>query len=288
MEDIAPGFRESVVGLERYNLSIADLALFQDEPALTEGPLDLRSDFATSGSVYLRNTFAPKHFYHTLLGDAATWVFVLENKTLAGREPRHATDAQTRPLVVCFFKQLDHAADELVVGRVDTSMGGMKVMDLTPTELALHQGFVLPIDATRNARQTEILVEDAWLTIPRWRYTHELVVGAPDPHTYRLNNQVNAEDAFWVDMELQEHTKYSIARHLERLHGWDRARLWNRRLNLLHAAVAQDLAPWDAGFVVPAAVAAAANAAPAPAAPAPGVPVRGRGRGRGRGRRGRV
>ena len=123
MEDIAPGFREGLVDLERYNLRIADLALFHDEPALAEAPLDLRSDFASSGSVYLRNTFAPNRFYHALLGDAATWVFVLENKTLAGREPRHATDAQTRPLVVCFFKQLDSAVDELVVGRMDTSMG---------------------------------------------------------------------------------------------------------------------------------------------------------------------
>ena len=123
-EDIATGFREALVDPERYNLNIADLALFQDEPTLVEEPLDLRSDIASSGSVYLRNTFAPNHFYHALLGDAATWVFVLENKTLAGREPRHATDAQTRPLVVCFFKQLDSAADELVVGRMDTSMGG--------------------------------------------------------------------------------------------------------------------------------------------------------------------
>ena len=152
-----------------------------------------------------------------------------------------------------------------------------------------HTSPSLPCLSTFHQEQKgAILVEDAWLTIPRWRYTHELVVGAPDPHTYRLSHQLNAEDAFWADMELQEHTKYSIARHLERLHGWDRARLWNRRLNLLHAAVAQDLAPWDAGFVVPAAAAAAAPAAPAPAAPAPGAPVRGRGRGRGRGRRGRV
>ena len=284
-EDIATGFREALVDLERYNLNIADLALFQDEPTLAEGPLDLRSDIASSGSVYLRNTFAPNHFYHALLGDAATWVFVLENKTLAGREPRHATDAQTRPLVVCFFKQLDSAADELVVGRMDTSMGGMKAMDLTPAELALHLGYVLPMDATRSARETETLVEGAWLAIPRWRYTHEVLVGAPDAHTYRLTDSVHAEDAFWADMEVQHHTKYAIARHLERLHGWDRARLWHRRLPLLQAALAQGLPPWDAGFVPP----AAAPGAPAPAAP--GAPARGRGRGRARGRgrgRGRV
>ena len=141
------------------------------------------------------------------MGDAATWFFVLENKTLPGREPRHATDAQTRPLVVCFFKKLESAVDELVVGRMDTSTGGMNAKELAPAELALHLGYVLPVDAMRTPLQTETLVEGAWLTTPRWRYTHDLILGAPDAHTYMLSDTVNAEDASWADWSLQEHKK---------------------------------------------------------------------------------
>ena len=88
-EDIAPGFREQSVFLERFGLRAADLSLFSDgdTDGATAAPVHLRTDFEEAAAVHLRNTFR---------------VFVMENKVLAGREVRHATDAQTRPLVVCF------------------------------------------------------------------------------------------------------------------------------------------------------------------------------------------
>ena len=85
-EDIAPGFREGAVFLERFNLRTADLALFLDDLGAPGIPHQLRTDFEETGSVYLRNTFAPRRFYHApTLGDGSAWVFVLENKVLAGR-----------------------------------------------------------------------------------------------------------------------------------------------------------------------------------------------------------
>ena len=88
-------------------------------------------------SVYLRNTFAPRRFYHMpLFGDPDTYIFVLENKGLAGREFRDGTDAQVRPLVVCFFRpDHDAAADQLVMTRLDTGVSCMTTMDMTPAEL---------------------------------------------------------------------------------------------------------------------------------------------------------
>ena len=272
-EDIAPGLREGVMFLERFNLRSADLALFQDGPGGVDAPLHVRSEFEDSGTVYLRNTFAPRHFYHApTLGAGRTWVFVLENKVLAGRERRAADDAHARPLVVCFFQQIASAPDELVVGRIDHGFAGMKTMELTPAELALHLGYVLPADTGRSAAQIESLVEASWFNIPRLRYAHEHILGAPDVHTYKLTEPDDAEDAFWSDQPLDEHTKYAISRRLERQHGWGRARLWGCRWTHLRAAHAQGVPPWDPTFVVP------------PPPPAPGAPGGGLGRGGGRGR----
>ena len=91
--------------------------------------------------MYLRNTFVPFYFYHMqTLRDRDTYVFVLENKTLAGREFRDGNDAQARPLVVCFFRPDHDAVDQLVVTRMDRGSSGMKAMNVTPAELALRLG----------------------------------------------------------------------------------------------------------------------------------------------------
>ncbi len=115
------------------------------------------------------------------------------------------------------------------------SIEGMVTKELTPAELALHLGFALPMDADRSALGTESLVEAAWLGLQRVRYVHEHLAGAPDFHTYKLTEPQNAEDAFWCDTPLAEHTKYSIARHLERTHGWPRERLWRSKQEALCA-----------------------------------------------------
>ena len=234
--------------------------------------MHVRTDFEGTGSVYLRNTFMARHFYHApTLGCGGTWIYVLENKVLAGREARHATDAQSRPLVVCFFERAPSAADEVVVQRVDRQASGMEAKTLTPAELALHLGFVVPGGVDRSALEMETLAERAWMEAPRRCYTHSHVAASDDLHTYQLKEPLDAEDAFWQSVPASEHTKYAIARHLERVHGWDRARLWRRPLPELRTALESGVPPWDA-------------AAPA-VAPAPGG-GRGRGRGRGGGRGG--
>ena len=278
-EEIAPGLREQCVHLERFNMRPVDIPLLGGAPGLMDAHAPLRSDFDETSSVYLRNTFVPRFFYHApALGDGGTWIFVLENKVLAGREARHATDAQTRPMVICFFEKAPGAADELVVSRTDKEFAGMATKVITPAELALHLGFVPPLDAGRSALETESLVERAWLGIPRTRYTHRHLVEADDLHTYLLTDPVDAEEAFWTGVPLGEHTKYAISRRLEIEHGWDRARLWRCTLAQLRTAFTHGVAPWDLG------------AAPPPVAPVAPAVAKGRGRAKGKappGRKGR-
>ena len=57
-------------------------------------------------------------------------------------------------------------------------------------------------------------------------YRHDHVLGECDLHTYNAFAPAPVEDAFWESVAAGEHTKYAIARHLERKHGWDRERLW--------------------------------------------------------------
>ena len=60
--DIAPGFKEGLQYLARFNLRAADLLLFVVDdplPGVSDAPQQRRSDFQQTSSVYLRNTFAP-------------------------------------------------------------------------------------------------------------------------------------------------------------------------------------------------------------------------------------
>ena len=218
----------------------------------------------------------PRRCYHSpLLGHGDVWIYILENKVLGGREDRHDTEAQTRPLVVCFFESAEGAPGALTVTRIDKQFSGMTTLTLTPAELALHLGFALPLDVERSAAEVETLVERAWLDTPRVGYEHTQIVEADDMHTYDLTEPLDAEDIFWSSCPSDEHTKYAHARNLERMHGWDRERLWKRSLAELRAAADGGIPPWGAvAAVVPGGVAPAAG--------------RGRARGRaGAGRRGR-
>ena len=103
-EEIAPGYRQGYVMLGRFNLRVADMALAVDDPGGHAGVGHVRTDFESTGCVYMRSTFLPRRFYHApSLGRGDVWFFVLDNKVLAGREARDESDAQTRPLVVLFL-----------------------------------------------------------------------------------------------------------------------------------------------------------------------------------------
>ena len=175
-EEIAPGYRDAFVSLERFNFRAADLALMVDEYAVGRVPANVRADLVSTASVYLRNTFMAGRFYCVpTLGSGGTWFYVLENKVLPGCAPRDVDDAQTRPLVICFFKQVSGDVNEAILERVDASFSGMTTKVLTPAELALHLGYVVENFSSLAAAEAEALVERAWMSLPRKCYNHEHV-----------------------------------------------------------------------------------------------------------------
>ena len=127
-----------------------------------------------------------------------------------------------------------------MVQRTDQSTSGMSVELLTVAELALHLGLPLPPDPARPAGDAEKWVE-AQLgngnRIPRERYAWEHVEGAVDPHTYRLLAPRSADAVYFANWPLETHSKWAVAKHLERSHGWDALRLWNLTKPVLEAAV---------------------------------------------------
>ena len=84
----------------------------------------------------MRATFVPTRF-HCFLGlgsaDDRVYIYVLEHKSLAGREDIPDDDAQACPLEVCFFKKAqDSPPGELHVTRLDHTTGGAGNAHLQP------------------------------------------------------------------------------------------------------------------------------------------------------------
>jgi hypothetical protein len=288
---VARGYHHRALFLERFNLRAADACLLGLDAGA--GPSRHKATYAETCSAYLRNTFVANSFYQLPGLDDSTWVFVLENKVLPGREARAEDDARARSLVVCYFERFPGGggADEVIVARSGTSSTGMETSLATVAELALQLGYRLPHDPARSSVASERLVEEALFAIERVRYcAHELLLGG-GPHVYRLLDPQNAEDAFWGGTALKDHTRLAIARRVELAYGWDRAALWRSKLGkkALEIAFKSGVRPLPAAAPGGRGPAAAAPAAGGPGGRGRGAPPadRGRGRGRGRGARGR-
>jgi hypothetical protein len=118
---IAPGLREDALYRGRFNLTHEDLVVLGQGEGSRSSPYT----FATSWSNYLRSTFKPKQFHcfpGILLREDCVYLYILEHKTLPGREDIHEDDAKARPLEVCFFTRTASAPPgEIHVRRVDRS-----------------------------------------------------------------------------------------------------------------------------------------------------------------------
>ena len=242
---VAPVFRPDVPFLERFNLRSADLHLLHEHAAPFLAMTTLRAEYRATASVYLRNVCGDKVFisYPGVAPD--TFVYILDNKTLAGREPRDALDAHSRPLVLSFFQKVPGPMDDMIiVERCDKSFAGMSTKTLTCAELLMTLGYALPVDPARSAAGTEDMLEDAHDHVQRLLWRHELYI-APgvDVHTYVLPEPKDTEDVFFDSAAPADHTKFVLARALERTHGWNRKRLWNKKVAELRDAMATGVCP---------------------------------------------
>ena len=305
-DEIAPGWRHKAVYMDRFNLQAADMDLLRDE---SDAPLELvsfRTSYQTSFSVYLRDTLQSQAFIQVPGVSPDLWVYVLDTKTLAGREPRDALDAQARPLVVSFFER-DPSADalSLVVRRVNREADGLQTKAITVAELLVHLGYPAPPDPNMNASDKELILEKAFLELQTLVFDSHVVTDHGSIHVYQLDNPRDSEDAFMDSMPLAEHTKFALARLLERRHGWDKLTTWKKtKPQILALEAAPGAAPGKAPGAAPAKARGAAPAAArgrAKGRARAAAPGRGRGaapaaalgdargaagRGRGRGRKG--
>ena len=178
----------------------------------------------------MRDTLESQAFIQVPGVSPDLWVYVLDTKTLAGREPRDALDAQARPLVVSFFER-DPSADalSLVVRRVNREADGLQTKAITVAELLVHLGYPAPPDPNMSASDKELILEKAFLELQTLVFDSHVVTDHGGIHVYQLDNPRDSEDAFMDSMPLAEHTKFALARLLERRHGWDKHTIWKKK-----------------------------------------------------------
>ena len=197
--------------------------------------------------------------------------YVSENKIVAGRRSRGEGEAVGRNLAVVFFEPLGAGQD--LVRRVDREHPAMTPKLLTIAEIMSNCGIRVPLDASRNAADIEMALEEAFAAEDLRRFTGHLETSADEVHVYTLSDDVPAEAAFLEQEPLETLTKMALARLLELRGEGPRRELFPLSLQALRERAAPNPA---------APLAEEDDAAP----DAPGRGGRGRRGGKGRGRRG--
>ena len=231
-----------------------------DAPAAPAAP---SGSFAVAWRNYIKAVFA-KGFMYEVSCNPSAFLYIAENKTLAGQEHRsHVGEAIGRQMAVVFFETKEPGN---LVQRTRRDTQGMHHELMTIAELLLALGgIVLPADSGRTAAETEILLETKYAELDILRFTCAVDPEAPDVHVYQLEDQVDAEVAMVSAVPADQRTKMMLARALHRndelLAGETLKACWNKTLPDLQGR---------SGHLFPAV-----------------GPAVGRGRGRGRGGRGR-
>lgn len=224
---------------------------------------------------------------YTLSCAPSVFLYVSENKTLAGKEDRsYEGEALGRKLAVTSFHQDPHGK----VHRVNQESLALKPELLSVAELLQATGFAAPPDPDRSAAATELLLEAHFENLEILRFECFVDEQADEVHVYSLGEPVLAETALTLELPPAQRTKMALARCLQRNEALAAEetleRAWSSTLAQLQPRAAAFLPapPGPAAPLVPAAKAAAAPADPPAPEPAPLAAGRGRGRGRGKGR----
>ena len=183
-------------------------------------PREAKYTFATAWSNYVRATFRPKKFYcfPGLRNEAdRVYLYVLEHKSLAGREAIPEDDAKARPLEVCFFtKSTDASPGELLVRRADSSTSSLVTHTYSPTEILVAAGLHVPSLPGQSPAEWEAIVEEHYRTTGRLVFEHEIVPDAPAPYMYPLSEPMDCEESYMAHAPLDQLTRMALARALER------------------------------------------------------------------------
>ena len=108
----------------------------------------------------MRWTFQKGKFYDFETLRPGMYLYIAENKSLAGREERAEGDAIGRPLTAAWFEEREETDEGCVVRRVDRTSKGLTAMLLTRAELLHAAGEPYPpLAPEATARETEIAME---------------------------------------------------------------------------------------------------------------------------------
>ena len=156
-----------------------------------------------------------KGSFYTISSNTKVLVYVADNKVLAGQEARNMQgEATGRKLVVVFYDMND---DNSMAQRVHRDLQGQQQQLLTMAELLQTIGGTDAIDDTSmTAAEKEVSLERLYETLEIARYHGTLDPNAPDLHMYRLDNEVDAEEALLLSLPGEQRTKMMLARHMQR------------------------------------------------------------------------
>ena len=269
--EIAPGMRADWVYRQRFNMTLNDAELLRNRGV---APDRTKRDFESSRGVYLQNLFQPLKMYRfASIGDSP-FVFIVENKTFAGREAKPPGQELGRTMSLAFFHMVGIEANGVQLAPLAlTTTGALDLKSLSVSHLVRSCGMHLPDPAPPGAtpRDIELLYEQALLSkeLVVYRVSERLPTTTDEVSwLFCVNEPVDAEDYFVERTAPEELTKTALSRIINRRDGLPWKRLFHYTRTELHAM----LVPLPPPVAVPV------------PAPAPLVPARGRGKGKGRGR----
>ena len=156
------------------------------------------------------------------------YLYVAENKSVAGREGRYDGDALGRHLAVAWFELREERDDGIVVRRVDrSSPRGLNTLLCTLAELLHAAGEPYPaLGAEATARDQEIAMEARFATVPRPHFESSHIWEEDDPWTFLLSSPASAETKYLAETAIGDLNNMALARQLEISTGADRRAAW--------------------------------------------------------------
>ena len=123
-----------------------------------------------------------RSFWYHFSAKPEVFFYVMEGKTLAGREKRAEGEAAGRKLVFSFFERVP---ESVLVRRVHREGAGLVPHLLTLAELLATVGLNdLPPDRLMTSAATELLLEAKYTSLDITSYGGTLAPG-PDPHNHQ-------------------------------------------------------------------------------------------------------
>lgn len=209
--------REVELCLDRFNLPSTwhdPEHEFAPVPPAPAAAAPVGGPWATAWRNYIKTVLKKGHFY-TISCNPAVFVYVQENKTLAGKEDKdYEGEAVGRHMVVVPFERLVGN----LLQRVSRSRSGMQGTLLSVAELAQTLGLgVAPADPSEKAADLELRIEAHYQTLLITRWACEVVEHAAGPHIYQiLDEGLDAEAAVALELPTEQRTKVVLARCLQR------------------------------------------------------------------------